>query len=141
MIWQAQSGVVSFDGSDADSSSGALRASRAVSLSKPKGATRNDIAVGTTTLPSVTGDDGASTTPTLTVSGNGVNVRGSATITGSMPFTEVTAPCGNGQTELTKFFTGTYANGSPPLVVSEQIYGSLTLKGDGVMGTVDETND
>ncbi|HEX3901087.1 MAG TPA: hypothetical protein VHW74_18200 [Mycobacteriales bacterium] len=141
LSWQAQAGAVSFDGTKTDSTStGLVRASRAVKLSKPKGATRNDTSVGQTTLPTLTGDDGVSTAPTLTVSGNGTGVIGTAMITGSAPTSDFSAPCGKGQTELTKFFTGIYTNGTPALSVAEQIYGALTLKGTNVEGTVDETN-
>jgi hypothetical protein len=144
LTWQAQSDGVSFDGARVGNSSvGAVRASRAVKLSKPKGAVRTDNSVGVTTLPTVSGDDGESTTPSLVVSGNGTgsDVAGTAMITGAAPVIEVTAPCGKGQTEITKFFTGSYTNGNPPLTVAEQIYGVLTLKGSGVQGTVDEITD
>jgi hypothetical protein len=137
LFWSAEAGGVSFDGFQTSTGS-TLRAGRAVNLSKPKGAMRNDSNVGLTTPPTVS-NNGTQGNPTLTVSGDGAGVSGTATIAGSAPASTFNAPCGKGQTEITQLWSGSYSNGSPPLTVAEEIYGALTLP-NGAEGTVSQTS-
>jgi hypothetical protein len=127
---------VSFDGEATNNDAGVVRASRAVTLSTPHGAVRDDSNVGQTTQPSLTSADADA--PVLSVSGAGGVVTGTATIAGSMPATEISTPCGKNGSELTHFFTGTYSNSSPPLKVTEEIYGTLAL-GTNNDATVEQT--
>jgi hypothetical protein len=134
VFWTAQDGSVSLDGDDTTKTSSVL-ASRSASLSKPTGATRDDSNVGPTKPPVLETTGGGNAT--LSVDGAGSGVTGSATLTSSQPETSSpSTPCGNGKTESSDFWSGTYANGSSPLTVSEQIYGALTLgaNGNGLFG-------
>jgi hypothetical protein len=127
---------VSFDGEATNNDAGVVRASRAATLSTPHGAVRDDSNVGQTTQPSLTSAD--ADPPVLSVSGAGGVVTGTATIAGSMPATQISTPCGKDGSELTHFFTGRYTNSSPPLKVTEEIYGTLTL-GTNNNATVEQT--
>lgn len=135
-IWGAQANGVAFDG--LTTSQGAVvRASRAVSLAKPHDASRVDSNVAPTIVPTVNPD--AQGDAVMTVSGIGKVATGSATITSHGPATLRTTPCGSSDaSESSQFFTGDYANGTPPLTVAEQIFGKLSLADNG-NGTVDQT--
>lgn len=131
LFWSAQSNGGDFDGATTAAGSvvtgGSIFASRAVNLAKPAGAMRDDSNIGKTSQPTIdTAPDGNAT---LSVTGGGAGVSGSATITSIAPAVPVTTPCSGGKTQSSSFWSGTYANGSPGLTVAEQIYGSLKLTG------------
>jgi hypothetical protein len=126
---------VAFDGFEAGNGA-RMFASRSASLSKPTGATRSDSNIGATKgLTVAVGGDGNAS---LAITGSGSGVAGSATITSSAPSQPFPSPCGNGKTQNSEFWSGPYANGSAPLTVAEQIYGSLTM-GDNGNGSIGQT--
>jgi hypothetical protein len=136
VIWAAQHGAVAMDGTEAGAGGARVIASRAVSLATPKGATRSDSNIASTQgLVVKTGLGGSAS---LVVTGEGSGVTGSATLMSTAPSSPFPTPCGKGKTQDGEFWSGSYADGSTPLTVAEQIYGAFTLS-DNDNGTFDQT--
>lgn len=124
LFWTAQDGDSLFDGTESSNGSSVF-ASRTADLSKPKGASRVDTSTAPTKTPVLTvANDGSAT---LDVQADGGSGSGSAVITSPQQGASVPTPCGKGKTQNSQFWTGSYAPGTPALVVSEQIFGAITL--------------
>lgn len=121
--WFANHGGVSFNGSGEGKANGSVFGSRSTNLSKPDGAIREDANTGHS-KPLVLKKKGSSTSLSVV----GVNgTAGSATLKASKKQGPFSNPCKGGTEQITAWSNGSYKNGSTPLKLKMQVFGSLTL--------------
>ncbi|HWC36185.1 MAG TPA: hypothetical protein VG650_15370 [Mycobacteriales bacterium] len=121
--WFANHGGVSFDGSGQGSSNGSIFGSRSTNLSKPAAAIREDANTGVSKALKLK-TKGSSTS--LSVVGTHGTV-GSATLKASKKQGPFSNPCKSGTEQITAWSNGSYKNGSSPLKLKMQIFGTLSL--------------
>ncbi|HVV77449.1 MAG TPA: hypothetical protein VHC43_15595 [Mycobacteriales bacterium] len=121
--WFASHGGVTFDGSAAGSGDGRVFGERSTNLSKPAGAIREDVNTGRSKPLSLKTKGGSTSLSVVGAHGT----KGSATLKASKKQGPFNNPCKNGSEQVTAWNNASYKNGSTPLKIKMQIYGTLHL--------------